>query len=337
MNRSSNRVKDQFKYYVFLSVLYAVLMVTAQAVAYRMIELGPFLEPGGIFVFPATFAVSDVIAEVYGPTLARHSIYIALFAQAFFSLVPIGVNALPHPVAWHHIDAYRFVFGASWLVFLSNLVAVLVGMVLNTQLIGRTKLITQGKFFSLRSLLSSAVGEWVLTMIIVLIALVPIEGIKQGGHLFVDMFLFKLVFSFVAVFPASVLVVALKKWDNADVYEETVSLNPLSQFLKRRRPPSHNVLHLFSADSMGYCVELLSNAPAGLKRKVLYLAWDKSDSSLLYQCIGPQGVGKKKGVITWSALKLTEAQKPQQGSLDELNAIKVAILAVTSKRGHTHR
>ncbi len=242
MSHIDRRVQEQFKYYVFLSVLYAILMVTAQAVAYRLLQLGPFLEPGGIFIFPATFAVSDVIAEVYGPTLARRSIYIALFAQAFYSLIPMGVNALPHPATWHHTDAYLLVFGSSWLVFISNLVAVMTGMILNTQIIGKTKLIARGKWFSLRSLFSSAIGEFVLTGIIVLIALVPVEGINSGSKLFINMFLFKLGFSFLAVFPASLMVIVFKKLDGVDVYEENISLNPMSQFFKRNENKTVNLI-----------------------------------------------------------------------------------------------
>lgn len=229
---SSKRVREQFKYYVLLSVLYAILMVTAQAVAYRLLQLGPFLEPGGIFIFPVTFAISDVIAEVYGPTLARRTIYISLLAQAFYSIMPLVVNALPHPGNWHHSHAYNTVFGFSCLVFLSNLIAVTVGMILNTQIIGKTKWVTRGKLFSLRSMFSTAIGEFVLTLIIVAIALAPVEGIKTGVKLFVNMFMFKLGFSFIIVFPASLMVVVFKRLDNIDVYEENVSLNPLGRFIR---------------------------------------------------------------------------------------------------------
>lgn len=239
MKSTDIRVKEQFKYYVFLSVLYATLMITAQAVAYRFILLDGFLEPGGIFIFPATFAVSDVIAEVYGPTLARRSIFIALFAQAFYSLIPIGVNMLPSPPTWHHAHTYQLVFGSSWLVFISNLIAVMAGMILNTQIIGKTKLITRGKLFSIRSLFSSAIGEFVLTAIIVIIALMPIEGFSSGMKLFFNMFTFKLAFSFIAVYPASLLVTIFKNLDHVDVYEEKVSLNPLSMFIgKSEEHPS---------------------------------------------------------------------------------------------------
>lgn len=230
MNKIETRVKEQFKGYLFLSVFYAILMVTAQAMAYRLIELGTFLEPGGIFIFPMSFAVSDIIAEVYGPSLARRSIFAALFAQGFYSFVPMLVNILPHPAAWHHADAYQLVFGSSWLVFVSNLIAVMVGMILNTQIIGKTKIKTQGKYFCLRSLFASAIGEFILTAIIVCIALIPVEGIYIGMKLFLNMFLFKLVFSFLATYPASFFVKIFKKLDNCDVYEEHVSLNPISQY-----------------------------------------------------------------------------------------------------------
>lgn len=238
MNNYNNRIQAQFKYYVLLTVIYASLMITAQAVAYRLIAIGPFLEPGGIFVFPATFVISDIISEVYGPTLARRSIFIALFAQAFYSLLPIVVNAMPHPAGESHAQmnaAYQLIFNRSWLVFLSNLVAVLIGMVLNTQLIAKTKLITRGKYFSIRSFISSAIGEFFLTAIIVAIALVPIEGVFVGFKLFVNMFLFKAIFSIIVIIPASFLVVLFKKLDRVDVYEESVTLNPMKYFLSPQK------------------------------------------------------------------------------------------------------
>ncbi len=246
MRKLDYRVKQQFKFYTLLSVFYAILMVTAQAVAYRLIKIENILEPGGIFIFPLTFAVNDIIAEVYGPTLARRSIFISLFAQAFYSLIPIEVNLLPYPEWWHHAKDFQIVFGSSWLVFLSNLSAVLVGMVLNTQIIGKTKILARGRLFYARSLLSSAIGEFILTAIIVAIALVPVEGITTGIRLFVDMFLFKVGFSFLAGFPASFLVVLFKKLDNIDIYEEDISFNPLNSFLKKRSPKAENVIDFAS-------------------------------------------------------------------------------------------
>ena len=233
MNHFRNRLEHQFKYYPVVSIAYAVLMITAQACAYRLIQIGPFVEPGGILVFPATFVVSDIISEVYGPTLARRTILFTLVAQAFYSLMPIIVNVLPHPPQWHQAAAFKTVFGSSWLVFLSNLVAVLTGMVINTQLIGKTKLLAKGRFFAIRSLLSSAIGEFILTAIIVMIALVPVEGFQLGLKLFINMFLFKMAFSVLMIYPASLLVVLLKKADNVDIYEQNISINPLTAFLNK--------------------------------------------------------------------------------------------------------
>lgn len=232
MNKDTFKLNQQFKYYTFLSMFYVVLIVAAQSLAYRMIQLGVFLLPGGIFLFPASFTVTDVIAEVYGPTLARRAIFFGLITQAFFSAATLLVNHMPYPNWWLHAASFNVVFGSTWLVFLSNLIAILVGMVLNTQIIGKTKLLAKGKFFSIRSIFSSAIGEFILTALIVLIALVPVAGFKKGTDLFVSMFLFKVAFSLVVVIPASFFVVILKKIDEIDVYEENISFNPLNIFSK---------------------------------------------------------------------------------------------------------
>ena len=80
--RGKNILHRQFKYYPLLAISYAVCMITAQACAYRLLQIGPFVVPGGIFVFPATFVISDIISEVYGPTLARRAIVFTLFAHS---------------------------------------------------------------------------------------------------------------------------------------------------------------------------------------------------------------------------------------------------------------
>lgn len=239
------KIQGQFKYYVFLSVLYAVIIVTAQAVAYRLIQIGPFLEPGGIFIFPISFAVSDIISEVYGPTLARKTIFVSLFSQAFYSIIPICINQLPTPPAWNHADAYHFIFGSSWLVFISNLVAIFFGMILNTQLIGKTKIIARGRWFPVRSLFSSAIGEFILTAIIVLIALIPVYGFEDGEKFFVNMFLFKVILSIIFLYPASFLVAVFKRLDHVDVYETSITFNPLSNLFKKKGGDNDNVINLF--------------------------------------------------------------------------------------------
>lgn len=246
MTKVDARLNSQFSGYVLLTVFYAALMITAQAMAYRLIQIGPFLEPGGIFIFPATFAVSDVISEVYGPTLARKSLFFSLFAQTIYTILPIAVNNLPYPSGWQHDDAYQLVFNRSWLVLLSNFFAVLMGMLLNTQLIGKTKLAMRGRMFSIRSLFSSAIGEFVLTAIIVAIALAPVVGLSVGIKLFFNMFLFKVLFSLLVIYPSSFLVVLFKKIDKVDIYEENISLNPLSQFLKSKQKGISDVVIPFS-------------------------------------------------------------------------------------------
>ena len=171
----------------------------------------------------------------------------SLIAQGFFSFSPIIVNLLPYPANWHHAQEFKDVFNSSWLVFLSNVAAVSIGMVLNTQIIGKTKALYKGKFFELRSLASSAIGELILTFVIVAIALAPVVGIQRGLTLFINMFLFKTAFSVVVVPIARYFVDRFKKWDDVDVYEKDVSINPGAIFFKRKQPKD-NVIN-FKASS----------------------------------------------------------------------------------------
>lgn len=219
------RIEQQFKYYTFLCVLYAMCLLVAQTLAYRMLQVGDLLLPGGIFIFPASYTLGDILAEVYGYSLSRRAIYYSMVCQLIFSIVSSVVIHLPYPQGWNHYNDYITVFGSTWLVLISNVVAIGFGMLVNTYSICKTKVLVKGRFFAIRSFFASSFGELITTGIIVCIALVPVIGLGKGFKIFWSMFLFKTAYAAVAMIPAAFLANYLKRLENADIYETNLKFS----------------------------------------------------------------------------------------------------------------
>ncbi len=221
------------KGFLLLSIIYVACVISAQVLAYRIIQIGPFVEPGGIFLFPATFIIADILSEVYGPSLTRRVVFNTLVGQALFCLIAFIVLHMPHPPGWEHNTAYQYVLGSTWLVFLSNTVALSIGIIFSSQFIARTKLYTKGRYFIIRSFLASALGEIITTSIIVAIALLPVLGLSKAMNLFIGMYVAKAIYSIVMLIPANIAVIVCKKVDQIDAYESDIHL---IYKVKRKKP-----------------------------------------------------------------------------------------------------
>src|SRR5579884_4135603 len=86
--------KQQYKYpYIFLG-FYLTFMLSTVCMASKITIVGDLLLPGGIFAFPFTFCICDIVGEVYGYAYPRLFIWIGMLAEFIFSFVVIGVSHL---------------------------------------------------------------------------------------------------------------------------------------------------------------------------------------------------------------------------------------------------
>ncbi|MDF1929910.1 VUT family protein [Legionella pneumophila] len=76
--------KKQYKYPYLLLGLYLTFLLSTVCLASRITQVGSMLEPGGIFVFPLTFSICDIVGEVYGYAYPRLFIWIGVLAEFLF-------------------------------------------------------------------------------------------------------------------------------------------------------------------------------------------------------------------------------------------------------------
>lgn len=226
MTEKQMTLGKQPKYLVFLSMLYVTAFMFPMMLAYRMVKLGMFYLPGGTVFFPASYFFGDMIAEVYGYKVARQIIWSAIFCQLLLGGLILLVLKLPYPSDWHLEGSFEIVLGHAMRYAVASSIGNFFGEFVNIYLISRFKVILGGRYFFLRSFLSTCFGEAALTLIVFFITFQGIITKESIIKLIIGGYTFKCVFGFLAALPATVIVWYLKRKENIDVYDYGVNFNP---------------------------------------------------------------------------------------------------------------
>jgi uncharacterized integral membrane protein (TIGR00697 family) len=154
---------------VIVAVFCCILLISNIA-ATKGIKFGWIITDGGFVLFPLTYIIGDVMAEVYGLKAARRAILVgfamALLASGTFYLVQIS----PPTTDYENQAAFEAVLGTVPRILLASVSGYLVGQFLNAYVVVRIKAVTKEKHLWARLIGSTLVGEFADTLIFCSIA-----------------------------------------------------------------------------------------------------------------------------------------------------------------------
>jgi queuosine precursor transporter len=135
---------------------------------------GGIFTDGGAILFPLTYIVGDVLAEVYGLRQAKRAIWVGFALAAVASLTFLAVGAAPPGPGYENQEAFLAVLGFVPRIVLASLAGYLVGQFLNAYVVVKIKERTQERHLWARLIGSTVVGEFADTMLFCFIAFVGI-------------------------------------------------------------------------------------------------------------------------------------------------------------------
>lgn len=206
-----------------MGILFCVCLIAANLLETKVIEVCGLSLTCGLLVFPISYIINDCIAEVWGFEKARIIIWSG-FAMNFF-VVALGLIAVQLPAApfWEGEAHFNFVFGMAPRIVVGSLLAFLVGSFLNAYVMSKMKLRNQGRYFSLRAIASTLVGETADSLIFFPIAFWGVIGAKELAGMMAAQIVLKSLYE-VLVLPLTIRVVkAVKRMEDTDVFDEGIS------------------------------------------------------------------------------------------------------------------
>ena len=226
-----------FRYYDFIVAgMVAVLLCSnligpAKVCAITLPLIGLVSFGAGNLFFPISYIFGDVLTEVYGYARARRAIWAGFGALLFATFMTWVILRMPPADTGYNRalqPALETAFGTTGRIVLASVIAYWVGDFVNSFVLAKMKLWTEGRHLWTRTIGSTICGQGIDSMIFYPLAF---YGIWTHDTLLAVM-VFNLLFKVgveVAFTPVTYLVVgALKRAEDEDFYDRDTDFNPFT-------------------------------------------------------------------------------------------------------------
>ena len=214
-----------YNYLIGVVMLYMTLTILSGLTVYKLIILGPFLLPAGIFTTPLTYCLSNVTTEVYGYPVGRNLMWWFIFCSTMFTGFAFLLIHLPSPPDFKYQSAFDLLLGSIPRIYIAGIIGTVIGMNINNYLVSKFKIIMNGKHYWLRSIISTCGGEITYNLIaypIMLLWKVPFSNLI---HIFISVTIFKVLTTAVFLAPECLLARYLKIKEKINVFDYNVNYN----------------------------------------------------------------------------------------------------------------
>jgi len=217
----------RLRYYDIILALFAALLLISNLSATKLIAFDWLYTDGGVVLFPLIYIFGDVLTEVYGYKYARRAIWTGFVVMllAIFSFTVVRYM----PAAPEYMDqaAFEAVLGFFPRIVLASLLAYLVGEFVNSYVLAKLKVKTQGKKLWLRLIGSTVIGQGLDTTVFCLVAFGGIIGGWEMVTYIAVGWLLKTGVEIILL-PVTYRVIAfLKKREGIDAYDKKTDFSPL--------------------------------------------------------------------------------------------------------------
>ena len=225
-----------YRYYEFVMVAFVVILICSNLIGPAKIAqidaplLGTLTFGAGVLFFPISYVFGDILTEVYGYARSRRVIWAGFIGLAFASLMAYVVVALPPAPFWNNQAAYEVAFGSTWRIALASLIAFSCGEFVNSFVLAKMKIMTNGKWLWSRTIGSTIFGEGVDSILFYPLAFYGTGIIPDDKLPLVMLAQFVTKVGVEVVFtPVTYKLVAwLKKAENEDYYDRETNFTPFS-------------------------------------------------------------------------------------------------------------
>ena len=211
--------------FVIITVFFVTCLLTANIIASKLVDFGPFTLPAAVIIFPFSYIFGDILTEVYGYRQARRVIWLGFLCNLIFVIFAWLGQILPPASFWTNQEAYEAILGYTPRLLLASFLGYLAGEFSNSFVMAKMKIMTKGKWLWSRTISSTIVGEGLDSVIFIIVAF-------AGTPLFVAImilwhWLVKIAIEVIFTPLTYVIVNYLKKNESIDTYDYQTNFNPL--------------------------------------------------------------------------------------------------------------
>jgi len=186
-----------YKTQILLTVFVSSLLL-GNLLGSKLIEIFGILTSVGLFGYPVTFLITDIVEEVRGKEVTKifvHAGFLSLCIAVLFVFVSTG---LPPSPLYPHNEAYNYVFSNSLRLILASIIAFVISQYHDLWAFNFWKQKTNGRYLWLRNNLSTIVSQLLDSIVFIFIAFyhaTPELGAVQTFYMVLPLWTLKVIFA----------------------------------------------------------------------------------------------------------------------------------------------
>jgi uncharacterized PurR-regulated membrane protein YhhQ (DUF165 family) len=247
----SSGARRHFRYFDYVMAAFVAILLLSNLIgAAKLATMWGFTFGAGILFFPVSYVIGDVLTEVYGYSNARRCVWMGFFALLFMAFMSFVVVAMPADPNWGCASSgdplfasvvqahdagtvcqttYVSVFGSTWRIVGASVMAFWAGEFVNSFVLAKMKILTQGKHLWSRTIGSTVFGQAVDSAIFYPIAFLGVWETKSVLMVMVTNWGLKVLWE-VVLTPVTYAVVGwLKAREGVDVFDTDIEFSPFAK------------------------------------------------------------------------------------------------------------
>lgn len=226
---ANSPVERNFRYYdLILGAFVTVLLCSNLIGVTKVCRLWGITFGAGVLFFPISYVFGDILTEVYGYARSRKVVWAGFGAMAFASFMSWVVIHLPPAAGWANQAALEAMFGSTPRIVLASLVAYFGGEFVNSFVLAKMKILTQGKWLWTRTIGSTIVGELVDSVIFYPLAFLGIWQTDLVFEVLISNYALKVIWEVLMTPITYKIVFFLKRVEQEDFYDYDTDFTPFS-------------------------------------------------------------------------------------------------------------
>jgi uncharacterized integral membrane protein (TIGR00697 family) len=226
----------RYKYFDLIMAAFVAVLLCSNLIGVHKVSsvnlpfYGEYIYGAGVLFFPISYLFNDIMTEVYGFARSRRAVWAGFAALVFASVMSYAVTALPAAptMSAEHQSAVNFIFGQTARITLASLVAFWAGEFINSFVLAKLKVWTEGKFLWMRTIGSTFAGEAVDSVIFYPVAFLGTWSNEQVISVMIGNYFIKVLWEVVATPFTYAIVNFLKRAEQEDFYDRETDFNPFT-------------------------------------------------------------------------------------------------------------
>ena len=211
-NKSINLDKYNSNVFLYLSVVFIVCLLLSNILAAKLLKIGPYSVTSGVIIFPISYIINDILAEVYGYNKAKKVIIMGFLMSLFMSLIFLLAISLPAPDWFKNADAFKTILGSTPRIALAGFLAYLCGSLANAKVLVKMK---NHSKFGARAILSTLVGESIDSLIFVTVSFIGVLTTKQLLEMIILQISIKTIYEIICLPITAIVVNKVKEYEKS--------------------------------------------------------------------------------------------------------------------------